>query len=558
MPPPAHRPALVTVARLAMVAAVVSMAGWNAYICLRLRPDLPTTLINLAFWLVPMAALVAATGQVWRSLALGTVITFGLQRLHWLKWRYLEQSWTAADLRFLVDPANWILLRQYPEIFAWTMAGAATAFLAWLLVPRTPRQSVRVRGAAAVVAVALTGATAAWRHQHAFDPFGFNRHGHFASLVFSWSTLYYEPPVVTGSSDLFSARAGEVPPVAGVAAATRPPTIVVWLQESSMDLRLFDVAGARLPRLAMYGPDVFTRAFGALRVHSWGGSTWLSEFALLTGLSHFDFGPTGEGVYYTVAGHVRPSLPRLLRTYGYRSVAISGVPKGLYNMETAQRQLGFDEVLNPLDFPEWGGKSLADHLISDEELGRYADQIIARAEQPLFLFVLSMMQHGPYDSASPLRHGLDRANLPRGLAARTSDYADRMVATDRATLTFGDRLLGREAPAVFAYFGDHHPNLDGAIPYAAGVPSPQFQTAYAVKSNLAGAQATATAAQPIDVSFLGALVLEQAGLPLDAHFAANRAMRHLCGGQLTDCPDAPLVESYRARVYGDLAAAQPR
>jgi hypothetical protein len=557
MPLPAHRQALLTMARLAMVAVVVSMAGWNAYVCLRLRPDVPTTIINLAFWLVPMAALRAATGQVWRSLALGTVLTFGLQRLHWLKWRYLEQSWTAADLRFLVDPANWILLRQYPDMFAWSTAGLATAFLAWLLVPPTARQSARVRGTAACVAVALTGATAAWRHQHEFDPFGFNRYGHFASLVFSWSTLHYEPPVVTGSSDLFRARADAVPPAADVA-ATRPPTIVVWLQESSMDLRLLDVPGARLPQLAMYGPDAFTRAFGALRVHSWGGSTWLSEFALLTGLSHFDFGPTGEGVYYTVAGHVRPSLPRLLRTHGYRSVAISGVPKGLYNMETAQRQLGFDEVLNPLDFPEWGGKSLADHLISDEELGRYADQIIARTEQPLFLFVLSMMQHGPYDSAFPPRYGLDRATLSRGLAARASDYADRMEATDRATLSFGGRLLGREAPTVFAYFGDHHPNLDGAIPYAAGVPSPQYQTAYAVKSNLPGAHAPATAAQPIDVSFLGALVLEQAGLPLDAHFAANRAMRHLCDGQLTDCPDTALVESYRARIYADLAAAQPR
>lgn len=557
MPPPAHRQALVTVARLAMGAVVVSMAGWNAYICLRLRPDLPTTIINLAFWLLPMAALVAASGQIWRSLALGTVMTFGLQRLHWLKWRYLEQSWTAADLRFLVDPANWILLRQYPEIFAWTTAGVATVCLAWLLVPLSPPLRWRARGAAGFVGLVLLSGVVSWRHQHQFDPFGFNRYGHFASLVFSWSTLYYEPPVVTGSSDLFRARADAVPPAADVAAA-RPPTIVVWLQESSMDLRLLDVAGARLPRLAMYGPDAFTRAFGALRVHSWGGSTWLSEFALLTGLSHFDFGPTGEGVYYTVAGHVRPSLPRLLRTHGYRSVAISGVPKGLYNMETAQRQLGFDEVLNPLDFPEWGGKSLADHLISDEELGRYADQVIARTPQPLFLFVLSMMQHGPYDSGHPLRYGLDRANLPRGLAARASDYADRMVATDRATLTFGGRLLGREAPAVFAYFGDHHPNLDGTIPYAAGVPSPQFQTAYAVKSNLPRAQAPAPAAQPIDVSFLGALVLEQGGLPLDAHFAANRAMRHLCGGQLTDCPDAPLVESYRARVYGDLAAAQPR
>ena len=45
-----------------IVVAVGLMAGWNAYICLRLRPDVPTLVINLAFWVVPILALVAATG----------------------------------------------------------------------------------------------------------------------------------------------------------------------------------------------------------------------------------------------------------------------------------------------------------------------------------------------------------------------------------------------------------------------------------------------------------------------------------------------------------------
>src|SRR5688572_17583142 len=86
-----------------MAMAVALMAGWNAYICLRLRPDVPTVVINLAFWLLPILVLLVASGQVWRSLALGTAATFALQRLHWLKWRYLEQTWTAADLRFATD-----------------------------------------------------------------------------------------------------------------------------------------------------------------------------------------------------------------------------------------------------------------------------------------------------------------------------------------------------------------------------------------------------------------------------------------------------------------------
>ncbi|MEZ5420651.1 MAG: sulfatase-like hydrolase/transferase [Vicinamibacterales bacterium] len=305
-------------------------------------------------------------------------------------------------------------------------------------------------------------------------------------------------------------------------------------------------------------PDDRTRVFGRLRVHSWGGSTWLTEFALLTGLTHDDFGPSGNGVYYTVTPHLRYSLPRLLKRHGYRAIAISGVPKALYNMEAAQRDLGFDEVLNPLDFPEWGGKSLATHLISDQELGRYARQVLERShDRPLLLFVLSMMQHGPYDSTHPVRYGLERTGLPADQAARTSDYVTRMLATNAAAKQFGAQLLASARPTVLAYFGDPQPNLETPLPYVPGVAAARYLTSYVVKSNVP-APAPPRRASPLDISFLGAVILEQAGVPLDPLFEANRSMRQLCDGRLTDCPDRARIGSYRARLYRDLQAASRR
>ncbi len=323
-----------------------------------------------------------------------------------------------------------------------------------------------------------------------------------------------------------------------------------------MDLRLLDLPGARLPALAMYTPDADTRAHGRLRVPSWGGSTWLSEFALLTGLSHEDFGPSGNGVYYSVTPHVQYPLPTLLKQHGYRSVALSGSPKAFYNMETGQRDLGFDEVLNPLDFPEWGGKSLATHAISDEELARYALAILSRPrEQPLLLFVLSIMQHGPYDAGHPITHGLGRAGLDRSNAARLSDYVARMTATSTANVAFGAQVLSGPRPVVFAYFGDHQPNLGGPVPYLTGVANARYVTSYAIKSNFP-VPASATQATPLDISFLGGLILQHAGLPLGPLFGANQAMRRLCDGALTDCPDLTLTNSYRSHLYRDLQAAR--
>lgn len=557
------RSAVLTLARVGLAAAVMFMAGWNAYICLRLRPDLPTVFINLSFWFVPILALYALSGRLWRSLALGTTFTFMLQRLHWLKWRFLEQTWTAADFRLVADRTNWIVVQQYPEILVFLLLCLVVLVAAWFIAPRGMRASARARVVAGALVLIMVGGTIRSRHTHIFDPFGFNLYGHFASLVYSWSTLSYNPPVLEGSSALFTQRAAAL-------ASTEPidppqhPDIVIWLQESTMDPVLFHVPGASLPALSMYAPDAETRSAGLLRVHTWGGSTWLSEFALLGGLSHVDFGASGNGVYYTVVPKLRYSLPKLLKEYGYRSVAISGSPKGIYNMEVAQRAFGFDEVMNPLDFESWGGKSLADHLISDEQLGHYADEILGRKrDYPMLLFVLSIAQHGPYSSTHPVQFGLDHSQLDHGTAARLSDFTARMVDTNAANEHFSTRLLGRSRPVVFAYFGDHQPNIEAPIPYVDGFFEPQFLTSYAVKNNFEPVAAVAThditsATQKppvLDIAYLGGVILEHAGIPLGPLFSANRSMRLLCDGRLADCPDQELTKSYRAFLYQDLKAA---
>ncbi|MEP7119266.1 MAG: hypothetical protein ABI880_16885, partial [Acidobacteriota bacterium] len=99
------------------------------------------------------------------------------------------------------------------------------------------------------------------------------------------------------------------------------------------------------------------------------------------------------------------------------------------------------------------------------------------------------------------------------------------------------------------------PNLDGPLPYVAEPANPRYLTSYVIKTNFGGPEAR-PAAQPLDISYLGAAILEAAGLPLGPVFDANRRMRQLCEGRLTDCPDRALTDSYRAHLYHDLQVAQ--
>ena len=331
----------------------------------------------------------------------------------------------------------------------------------------------------------------------------------------------------------------------------------MWLQESATDPRIFELAGGNLPALPMHQPDARTRESGWLRVPTWGGSTWLSEFALLTGLTHEDFGAAGQGVFYSVTPHLRYSLPRLLRRHGYRCIALYPVEKTFYNAEAAYNDLGFDEILTPLDFPEWGNKSLASSVVEDQDLFSFALKILSQSRtQPLFLYMLSMIQHGPYNPLHQPAVGLERSGLDRATAGRFSDWLCRMETLSLDTLHFDRALEASGRDLLLTYFGDHQPNFEAEVPLTSRLDEPRFLTRFTIKGP-GEAPKIAGSEQVLDLCFLGSLVLEHAGIPHDEFFAASLAMRQLSGGTLRSCPDAALSQSYRAYLYRDLGAASP-
>ena len=465
----------------AALCAVVFMSVWVTHICLRRRPNWIVVVINFSFWVVPVALLMSATGQPWRSFGLGTALAFVLQRLHWLKWKYTSNTWTVSDIRMLLDRDNWFVLRLYPFVAGFAAACVVGLALSWMLLPEAPPLGWPARLEALLLATGLILFDVGFRHHHEFDPFGFNIYGHFANLLFSSSSLRYRPPTVVGDSRLFLERAAQLP-VRAPRALSRPPDIVVWLQESATDPRILDVTGVSLPALSMHEPDARTRESGWLRVPTWGGSTWLSEFALLTGLTHTDFGAAGQAVFYLVTSHLRFSLPRLLQRHGYRCIVLYPVDKAFYNAESAYKDLGFDEILTPRDFPEWGNKSLVTSIVEDRDLFSYALKILSRSRtQPVFLYMLSMIQHGPYDASHEPAVGLDRGSLDRATAGRFSDWLCRMQKLSLDTMDFDKALEASGRDLFFTYFGDHQPNLEGQVPLTGGLDEPRFLTRFTIK-----------------------------------------------------------------------------
>ena len=187
------------------------MSAWVAHICLRCHPTWIVTVINLSFWVVPVALLIAAPASRGRA----------------SRWAPRSSSLSSASTGSSGSTPRTPGRRQTSSC-CWTApTGSCCAS-----TPSSPSSPQRASLASRSVGCCFRSARRsagrhAWRpwrrrsgsiafdvtfrHAHEFDPFGFNIYGHFANLLFSTSSLRYRPPTVTGDSRLFLERAAQLP-----------------------------------------------------------------------------------------------------------------------------------------------------------------------------------------------------------------------------------------------------------------------------------------------------------------------------------------------------------
>jgi hypothetical protein len=104
------------------------------------------------------------------------------------------------------------------------------------------------------------------------------------------------------------------------------------------------------------------------------------------------------------------------------------------------------------------------------------------------------------------------------------------------------------------HFGDHQPAIDWSNGYTTTMSDPMHFTQFSLRDNT-GAPAVSDLGRMTDIAFLGGMVLEHANLSVSPFYRANIEMRHLCKGELNDCTNTKLVESYKHYIYSELHAA---
>ncbi|MGH8122682.1 MAG: sulfatase-like hydrolase/transferase [Rudaea sp.] len=547
---------------------------------------------SLTLLLASIALIAFLTRRVIFAFALPTIIFGGVLISSYMKFHYLTTPLLAPDLVYFVNRDLLEVARHYPPIMlalvatvvsiptllvlAWRMD--RPSFLARLAQPG--RRYTRIAGTLGAVAALLLAAWPAGPFAAVFEK-GMWQAMNDKSYITDFYTSFYQtqlkiPAFAAGAESglLWTQSDADNPPVCTPPACTpaqplkdaqEHPDIVAVLEESTYDPTMLKVCTRPECKRQMFVPDGRTRAHGLLTVHVWGGGTWTSEFALMSGLNHLSFGDAGLYAPYNLAPRIKTSMPNVLRAAGYRTIAIYPMSGNFINARNAYKDYGFDAFYDGQDYGlSWESP--------DSDLMQVFNQIYDKekqtiGKQPLFVMMLTLRQHGPHMTPlSTLPAPYNKPLFPGKFAPKSLDewmnlnlgnYLHRLADSDIAMASLEKKLLDGDRPVLLFHFGDHQPSFDGAmraldkkLPAADG--DPNFITYYMLKTNYQTAHKVGDA--EMDLSFAPSLILDMAGVKKDALFQANALMRERCAGFYLNCPKKQILDSYQNYIFHQLGA----
>jgi phosphoglycerol transferase MdoB-like AlkP superfamily enzyme len=510
--------------------------------------SVPAVPLAIAINVVPVVLvallLLLMTRRPVLSLAFTLLLLYVLYEASAMKFELLDTPVLPTDFVLLghLGDGGDLLLHYVPRS---ALAALLLALVCIAAFARWERPWRRLRGARRLFAFALVAALGAsllagvrpWSHVYAADSGEYLQWSPAESVLhsgllttllrFSWDTAFVLPePDRVLAAQFMQAHAQVPKPDPGSANLDDRPDIIVLQSES-----FFDPARLRGLEPEQVLPE-FRRVaamsrHGDLWVPTYGGGTIRTEFEVLTGIAMRYF-PDVQYPYFRLTATAVPSLPGVLAAHGYRTVAMHPHEREFWNRASALTNLGFDEFDAAEQF---GDAPRSGWYISDEALVDHMLEKLDGAKEPLFLFAISIENHGPYEgfpNADPAR--IAEQPVPAGAigagADRLRGYLYHLSGADHSLGRLVDALRKRARRTLLLFYGDHLPALpllyqgagfdDGAKGSEQPVPWLLFDSAHT---------SAPTAAEATSSFYLPALVLDQAGIDDHGYFSALEAAR---------------------------------
>ena len=365
------------------------------------------------------------------------------------------------------------------------------------------------------------------------------------------------------------------------------PNIIVVMSEAFWD-------PARLPHVTFSDDPLpnFRKLQGAATsgnvvAPSFGGMTSHTEFEFLTG-NAMRFAGFGDIPYYDTDTYINidsgRSLPEMFRHNGYQTVALHTYTASFFCRDEVYPMLGFDNFIAEEDMPDafYKGSLDSHELIADEYFCDMLIEIVEDADDPLFLFGITMQNHTPF---LPDKYDLTRIKADSSGILSSEDiayletYLEGVNDADTVLGRLYDFTMGFNEPTIVLYFGDHLPGLTmgtgiyldlGYISEArlddlsAEDAYKMYTTPYIAFSNYMELPASWGDVSPY---FLGALLADAAGIELNYYyvfllqafekFQAMNGYLSIVDGIISEMPHEsnPGIEMFEAFQYDTLFGA---
>jgi len=269
---------------------------------------------------------------------------------------------------------------------------------------------------------------------------------------------------------------------------------------------------------------------GKMLTPTLGGGTIQPEFEVLTGGTTTVM-PEGAFPYQQYVVGKTWSFAHYFKELAYKTIGVHSFDASFYERDRAYPLLGFDAYygLENLHVPvNFRGRYASDDTLANEVVYQLAN---AKEGEPLFLYAISMENHGMYYQKytdEDMYVKVERKDGTETELLVMENYASGVKHADDMLGKIYDYIKGRSRPTVLLVFGDHLPALaDNFYSYLQGGMVEQgdsalwteeerlamFSTPYILYANYDVEAAYRAQGEIVNTSFLLPLLCDWVGLP---------------------------------------------
>lgn len=249
-----------------------------------------------------------------------------------------------------------------------------------------------------------------------------------------------------------------------VLAEGEKPTIICIMNESYTDMSTIKEFETNLD-MHPYMDRLFAGQniiHGDLGVSTFGGGTANSEFEFLTGNS-MAFLPIGCIPYQQYVTSSTGAMPRYLKSLGYQTIAVHPYLASGWNRPDVYARMDFDEFLSIDDFDD-SAEYIRSYVSDRSSYAKLMELYEAKTPgQPLFLFNVTMQNHGSYSSMNTnFNQDVELVEYPEKFP-ETEQYLSLARQTDAALEDLINYFSAVDEPVIICFFGDHFPSMDNGF-----------------------------------------------------------------------------------------------